>query len=218
LVEKNWTAKFKPPLSTQSYLTLATLEVVIDQLLECLARFRARGIVHRDLKTDNVLYMVDENENVNRIKVIDFGVSLAVGADLVEDVFRGKVVGTFSYMAPEQVRGKSSFESDLYSVGAIITVLLAGKLPMVFPKVVSRQDLAKQIKRVEGEPRPRLVTLNPRLQKDKILHELAEVTESMLALDPLARPSIEQARQEYKRVFGRLGRNKASVSVFYHRG
>jgi hypothetical protein len=218
LVEKNWTAKFKPPLSTQSYLTLATVEVVIDQLLECLARFRARGIVHRDLKTDNVLYMVDENENVNRIKVIDFGVSLAVGSDLVEDVFRGKVVGTFSYMAPEQVRGKSCFESDLYSVGAIITVMLTGKLPMVFPKVVNRQDLAKQIKRVEGEPRPRLVTLNPRLQKDRILHELAEVTESMLALDPVARPSIEQARQDFKGVFDRLGRNKSSVSVFYHRG
>jgi serine/threonine-protein kinase len=218
LVEKNWTAKFKPPLSTQSFLSLATLEVVINQLLDCLTRFRERGVVHRDLKTDNVLYMVDENENVNRIKVIDFGVSLAAGADPIDDVFQGKVVGTFSYMAPEQVKGRSCFASDLYSVGAIMTVMLTGKLPMVFPKVVNRQDLAKQIARVESEPRPKLTTLNPRLRKDRVLLELAEVTASLLNLDPVARPSIEEARQEFKRVFDRGERNKSSVSVFYHRG
>ena len=126
-------------------------------------------MVHRDLKTDNILYMVDENEKLNRIKVIDFGVALAIGQGAVDDIFRGKVVGTFAYMAPEQARGRSVFQSDLYSVGAIFTVLLTGQLPMVFPKTKTRPELVQQILRIENEPRKKLTVLNPWLKKKHYL-------------------------------------------------
>jgi len=218
LVEKNWGVKYKPPFSVKSELNLETLEVVISQLLECLRLFRSKGVIHRDLKTDNVLYLVDENRMASRIKVIDFGVALAVGPGQVEDYFKGKVVGTFSYMAPEQVRGKSVFQSDLYSVGAILTVMLTGKLPMIFPKARTRTDLSTQILRVEKEARPRLTELNPMLAKNRILRQMAVTSERMLDLDPMRRPTLEEAQKMFDDIFGNLGDDKRSLCIFYHRG
>ncbi|MBI4962172.1 MAG: protein kinase [Desulfomonile tiedjei] len=218
LVERNWTEKYKPPFSAQSKLTLATMEILVNQLLECLRVFRQRGVVHRDLKTDNILYMVDENEMLNQIKVIDFGVALAIGPGAVEDLFRGKVVGTFAYMAPEQARGRSVFQSDLYSVGAIFTVLLTGKLPMIFPKAKNRQELVKQIMRIEQEPRPKLTTLNPWLAKNTVLEHMAATVESMLELDPMTRPNVDEVQSAFDGFFQHVGNEKHAISVFYHKG
>jgi len=215
LVEQNWRKRYKPPLAMESALNLATLEIVVEQLLKCLALFKEKGLVHRDLKTDNVLYMVDEHERLNRIKVIDFGVALAVGPAAMEDIFKGKVVGTFSYMAPEQARGKISFQSDLYSVGVIFAVLLTGKLPLLFPKVETRQELAKQIGRVEREPRPKLASLNPWLTKNPALEQIAKIVDRMLELDPSKRPSLDAVRGAFAEVFRSIGDQKYSISVFY---
>jgi hypothetical protein len=218
LVERNWQEKYKPPFSTESKVSLATFEVIVNQLLDCLRLFQSRGVVHRDLKTDNVLYLVDENENVNRIKVIDFGVALAVGPGAEEDIFKGKVVGTFAYMAPEQARGKSIFQSDLYSVGAILTVLLTGKLPLVFPKAKTRQDLVRQIMRIEQEPRPKLTQLNPWLSKHTILEHIAATVERMLDLDANRRPDVEEMQEAFNGLFQHIGREKRNMSIYYHKG
>jgi hypothetical protein len=218
LVERNWQEKYKPPFSVESRVNLATLEILVNQLLECLRVFRDKGLVHRDLKTDNILYMVDENEKLNRIKVIDFGVALAIGPGAVEDIFRGKVVGTFAYMAPEQARGRSVFQSDLYSVGAIFTVLLTGQLPMVFPKTKTRPELVQQILRIENEPRKKLTTLNPWLKKNTTFEHIAVTVERMLDLDPLRRPTIEEVQEAFDGVFQYLGQEKHSLSIFYHKG
>ncbi|MDQ7782592.1 MAG: protein kinase [Desulfomonilaceae bacterium] len=217
LVERNWLVKYKPPFNTESKLDLATMETIINQLLECLRLFRAKGVVHRDLKTDNVLYMVDQQEKLCQIKVIDFGVGMALGQGATDDLFKGKVVGTFSYMAPEQARGKSVFQSDLYSVGAIFTVLLTGKLPMLFPKTRSRQELVKQIYRIEKEPRPKLTALNPYLKKDTTLEHVAATVERMLDLDPMRRPNLEEVQSAFDGVFQHIGDKKYNLSVFYHR-
>lgn len=218
LVEKNWQAKYRPPFVTQSQLTLATLETIITQLLECLKIFKKRGVVHRDMKTDNVLYTVDEDERLNRLKVIDFGVAMGIGHGAPPDIFRGKVVGTFAYMAPEQAQSKSSFQSDLYSAGAILTVLLTGKLPMVFPKTKTRKDLLVQLKRIEREQRPKLTTLNPLLSKHTALEHLGATVESMLDLDPDRRPVVEECQAAFDGLFQHIGEEKHAVSVFYHRG
>jgi hypothetical protein len=217
LVEKNWQYRYKPPFSTDSRLSLATMEIIINQLLECLRIFQQRGVVHRDLKTDNILYTVDENEQLNRLKVIDFGVAMAVGPGAVDDLFRGKVVGTFAYMAPEQAKSKSSFQSDLYSAGAILTVLLTGKLPMVFPKTKTRKDLLTQLMRIEREARPKLTKLNPLLTKHTTLEHVAATVERMLDLDPQRRPNVEECQEAFDGVFQYIGGEKNAVSIFYHR-
>jgi len=218
LVEKNWTARFKPPLSLESKLNLANFEVIVRQLLECLLLFRDRGVIHRDLKTDNILYLVDSGEMVKLIKVIDFGVALCIRHGCTEDLFKGKVVGTFSYMAPEQVRGRPTFQSDLYSVGAIFTVLLTGKLPMIFPKTTSRQELAAQLVRVESEPRPRVAELNPALTKNSTLEFIAATVDRMIDLDQMARPTVDEVQQAFDDIFEQAADQKHAISIFYHRG
>jgi serine/threonine-protein kinase len=217
LVEKNWTAKYKPPFYVSSKLNLATVEVIVHQLLDCLMLFAQKGVVHRDLKTDNILYLVDDKENVRLLKVIDFGVALAIGGNAIEDFFKGKVVGTFSYMAPEQVRGNSVFQSDLYSVGAILSVLLTGKLPMIFPRATTREELANQIIRVEREPRPKVFEQNPLLRRHPVLDQLAALTDRMLHLDPAARPTADEAKAAFDDIFESVGDQKHSLSIFYSR-
>ena len=217
LVERNWGERYKPPFSTQSKLTLANMEVLVNQLLSCLRVLRHKGVVHRDFKTDNVLYMVDEREMVNQIKVIDFGVGLAIGPGAMEDHFKGKVVGTFSYMAPEQAKGRSLFQSDLYSVGAIFAVLLSGKLPMVFPKTKTRQELVQQIMRIEKEPRPKIAELNPFLKKITVLEHMAATVDRMLELDPSARPTIEEVQSAFDGLFQHAAEEKHATSIFYHK-
>jgi hypothetical protein len=215
LVEKNWLAKPTAQFKMSSVLDLGTVEVIINQLLDCLRWFRKKGVVHRDLKTDNVLYMVDQNERLNLLKVIDFGVGLAIGENAMEDLFKGKIVGTFSYMAPEQARGKSVFQSDLYSVGAILTVLLTGTLPMVFARTRTREELIKQISRVEKGPRPKLVQLNPWLARDTNLEVLAATVERMLDLDPARRPDVNEVQQAFDGLFQHIGLAKNTTHIFY---
>lgn len=217
LVERNWSERYKPPFATQSKLTLANMEVLVNQLLSCLRVLRHKGVVHRDFKTDNVLYMVDEREMVNQIKLIDFGVGLAIGPGAIEDHFKGKVVGTFSYMAPEQAKGRSIFQSDLYSVGAIFAVLLTGKLPMVFPKTKTRQELVQQILRIEKEPRPKVAELNPFLKKATVLEHMAATVDRMLELDPSARPTIEDVQSAFDGLFQYAAAEKQKTSIFYHK-
>jgi tetratricopeptide (TPR) repeat protein len=91
-----------------------------------------RGVIHRDLKPGNIL--VDES---GQPKVLDFGVARAADADLLTSADRtrtGQVVGTLSYMSPEQVAAKPAGldqRSDVYTLGVILFELLAGHRPYI---------------------------------------------------------------------------------------
>ena len=115
------------PLATREVLSLAT------QLAHGLAKAHSAGVVHRDLKPDNV--MVTEE---GRVKILDFGLAKLVRADgastangLAPDetaTEAGVVLGTLSYMAPEQLRGQQAdARSDIFSFGAILYEMLSGE-------------------------------------------------------------------------------------------
>jgi len=109
-----------------------TCEVAI-QLCDALAAAHARGVVHRDLKPQNIM-LLDDPAVRDLVKVLDFGIakslvaeSSATPGDLTE---AGAIVGTPRYMAPEALTGERADPlSDLYAVGCIMYELLTGAPP-----------------------------------------------------------------------------------------
>jgi serine/threonine-protein kinase len=101
------------------------LKIVVD-LLDILAASHDAGIVHRDLKADNVFIT-----NSGDVKVLDFGVARIQDAPDAK-TRTGVVMGTPEYMPPEQARGRSELidgRSDLWAVGAMMYKLLTGRYP-----------------------------------------------------------------------------------------
>ena len=111
------------------------------QLADALDEAHSRGIIHRDIKSANV--MIDTR---GRVKVLDFGLAKfieplggsAASATITEDpkTVAGMVLGTFSYMSPEQALGRPlDARTDLFSAGVVLYELLTGQLPFPGPTV-----------------------------------------------------------------------------------
>jgi len=105
-------------------LPWARVRSIMLQICEGLGAVHAAGVVHQDLKPSNCFSVLDEDGE--RIKLIDFGVSVAIG----ERESPRLIVGTPQYMSPEQARGVLvDARSDIYSAGIILCELLTGKVP-----------------------------------------------------------------------------------------
>jgi serine/threonine protein kinase len=100
---------------------------IIDQICNGLEYTHRQGIVHRDLKPSNILLVHGE-----KVKITDFGISKAVGASSSPLTQAGILLGTPSYMSPEQIAGMEiNGRSDLFSLGIILYQLLTGEKPFV---------------------------------------------------------------------------------------
>ena len=101
---------------------------VLRALLSALEYAHTRGIVHRDVKAENVLF-----DNADRPLLTDFGIALQ-RTDTSRITTAGLAVGSGGYMAPEQARGEAvDGRADLYSVGVLAYELLNGRLPYLSP-------------------------------------------------------------------------------------
>jgi len=96
---------------------------VLDPVLAGLAAAHQAGIVHRDIKPENVLITAD-----GRVKVVDFGLARASAA--VSNTRAGTIIGSVSYIAPEQVTGgRTDARTDVYSAGILLYEMLTGRVP-----------------------------------------------------------------------------------------
>ncbi len=102
---------------------------ILEQSVAALARAHDLGVVHRDIKSDNV-FLVERGGRADSVKVFDFGLAaLAKDARLAPE---GAVFGTPEYMSPEQTRGEDATPaSDLYALGVLAFEMLTGRLPFV---------------------------------------------------------------------------------------
>jgi len=111
--------------------SIAALLQLFVELCRALAHAHERGIVHRDLKPSNV--MVDET---GRVRVLDFGVARLTDPERESRdraTRAGALLGTLSYMAPEQARGEHGDvtpAADVYALGALLFELIRGRLPL----------------------------------------------------------------------------------------
>ncbi len=105
------------------------------QIANGLAAAHAAGIVHRDLKPENLLIARDPSTHADRLKILDFGLAkLTRDRDAVSPAssltVTGAILGTVSYMSPEQLRGEDvDHRSDVFAFGTIVIEMLTGKAP-----------------------------------------------------------------------------------------
>jgi serine/threonine protein kinase len=112
---------------------LLPLELIVEIGFKCamaLGYVFRQGLIHRDVKPANLLAVM-HNNTVTDVKISDFGSVLNLGADTTQ-VFR---VGSLAYMSPEQLDGSAvSAQADIYSLGAVLYHLIAGRAPFEAPQ------------------------------------------------------------------------------------
>src|SRR5712671_3688488 len=144
---------------------------VLRDVAWALAYAHAQGVIHRDVKPDNILL-----ENGGRVLVADFGIaSVVAGAGALST---GEVIGTPEFMSPEQALGEAvDGRSDLYSLGIVGYFAFSGALP--FEAEQATEVLAKQV----TEPAPLLGSVAPLVPR-----RLAQAIDRCLAKDRADRP------------------------------
>ncbi len=158
-------------MRTSGLPAAALVEDIALQGARALDAAHAAGIVHRDVKPGNLLMAPD-----GTLKMTDFGIAKQTGS---ETTGLGVLLGTASYVAPEQVRGEpATAASDWYSFGCVLHELLTGTPPFTGPTVdvVMRQHL-------DVPPPP--------VTRADVPPELANLVAHLLAKDPADRPSSE---------------------------
>jgi eukaryotic-like serine/threonine-protein kinase len=119
-------------LHSQGVLPVGEALRIIRQVAGSLGAAHARGIVHRDLKPENI-FLVRDPEVVGgiRAKILDFGIAKLTGDTSGQKTSTSAVMGTPTYMSPEQCRGAGLVDarSDIYALGCVLMVLLTGRPP-----------------------------------------------------------------------------------------
>ena len=159
---------------------------IVAPVCDALAAAHAAGIVHRDIKPDNVfLHRVDGEEVV---KVVDFGIAKLLDeseSNPARVTRHGVIAGTPEYIAPERLLGEPyDTRSDVYGVGVLLYVMLSGQLPFVEnarPTMYEMMGL-----QLTSAPRPL------REAKPDVPMWLDELVMKTLARDPARRPDIAE--------------------------
>lgn len=141
---------------------------ILEQMSAGLARAHDLGVVHRDLKSDNIM-VLQKGGRTDFVKILDFGLAaLARDPRLAP---KGAVFGTPEYMSPEQARGEDAIAaSDLYALGVLFFEMLTGRLPF---RSGDREELL-EMQRTKPAPSPRKYREDISEQAEKIILQLLE--------------------------------------------
>jgi len=140
-----------PQCKAGGLLPLATVLSIGARVAEALDYAHSQQVVHRDIKPANVMYEPESDQ----VKVTDFGIARITDSSRTKT---GMVLGTPSYMSPEQLAGvKIDGRSDLYSLGVTLYQMCCGQLPFV------GDSLAQLMYRITNEAAPDLLAINPAL-------------------------------------------------------
>lgn len=165
---------------------------IMAPVCDALAAAHAAGIVHRDIKPDNVI--LHEGPSGRVVKVVDFGIARLMDdeKDAADPLTRqGGLVGTPLYMAPERLLGRPYDErSDIYSAGVVLYLMLTGEWP--FPDL-EHPTMPEMVKtHLTRKPRP-LIEANPKVRVD-----LADTVMRALEADPALRPPAAELAERLR--------------------
>jgi serine/threonine-protein kinase len=166
-------------LSRRERISLQEAVPIILQAARGLARAHAQGVVHRDIKPDNLFLCSDEMGMT--VKVLDFGIAKG-GANMAQSnlTSMGTIIGTPDYMTPEQVmnEGPCTAATDLYALAAVLYRSITGVVPFV------GKSMTEQLVRITTDPLRPASSLVPELPAS-----LDAWFETALAKAPSARPA-----------------------------
>ena len=141
---------------------------ILEQMCAALARAHDLGVVHRDLKSDNIL-LTQRGGRKDFVKILDFGLA-AIARD-PRLAPKGAVFGTPEYMSPEQARGEEvGPQSDLYALGVLFFEMLTGHLPFR----AADRDTLLEMQRSSPPPKPRSIRADAHPQGESICLRLLE--------------------------------------------
>lgn len=158
-------------------LPLARAIAIASEVCDALAAAHAVGVVHRDLKPGNIF--LSRKDGREQTMIIDFGVAKMLGPAAIEDAAGIRVViGTPTYMAPEQTRGEQiDHRVDIYALGVLLYEMVTGEVPFARPSLHELIDAHRH-----AAPPP------PRLLVPELPEQLEQLILSCLAKDPRDRP------------------------------
>jgi serine/threonine-protein kinase len=126
---------------------------IVARVSEALAYAHKLNVVHRDIKPANIMY----DPETDSVKVTDFGIARITDSSKTKT---GLVLGTPSFMSPEQIAGKKvDGRSDLYSLGVMLFQMLAGVLPF------RGDSMAELMYKIANEPAPDIRIIRPELSE-----------------------------------------------------
>jgi len=135
----------------EALLPLRDVLQIIIQVADALDYAHGKEVVHRDIKPANIMRLMESGT----VKVTDFGIARITSSSKTKT---GVVLGTPSYMSPEQVSGKRiDGRSDIFSLGVVLFEMLSGRKPFV------SEDITSLMFQISKEPHPSIKEINPRI-------------------------------------------------------
>jgi serine/threonine-protein kinase len=187
-------------LARERRMALPRIAPIARAICAGLAAAHEAGVVHRDLKPDNVLV-----ERSGRVAITDFGIARALAAESAAADTQGGVVVTPLYMAPEQITHDAAIgpAADLYALGCMLFEMATGKPPWTGPT-----PLATAAARLVAPPP------DPRDRSPDLPHALAELILRMMARDPAARPAgAAEVGDAIAEIAAQAGASSSSVTL-----
>ncbi len=162
---------------------------IVQHMAEAVAYVHLQGIIHRDIKADNFMYSEEKQD----VKLIDFSTAVRAHRGILSllNFTKPAIVGTPSYMAPEQInRKRPTVSADIYSFGAMLFEIFTGRPP--FTGNSQNEILSKILK----SPAPQMNRMNPDVSMD-----FNNLVKNMLAKSPEQRPhSMEHFLSAFTRI------------------